>query len=397
MTKIGRGDSSADHRVISHELGAKRPSDQSNIHTKTIEQIEFPQRLSLKEIRALSERDPSEKPVRLRFAPSPTGHLHIGGARTALMNYLFAKQKGGEFVLRIEDTDRLRSRQEYTDAILDGLKWLGIELDGEPVFQSHRAHLYAKYTQQLLDSGKAYKDDTGAVWFKMPDEGDLVIKDWVKGRVGVDAAGEGAGDFVIQRSDGTATFLFANVVDDGDMGITHVIRGDDHLTNATRQVPLYQALGFEVPEFYHVPLIFGDDGKKLSKRHGATSVVEYQKQGYDPEIVVNHLARLGMRFGTQEMVDIDTLAKNLDPYRFHRAPSQIDFPKLYVRNRHRLASMPTEALKKKIESRSPRLAKRLGASGLEGSRAPEDAPSPWAKWRASVPSCSTLLHINKRT
>lgn len=322
--------------------------------------------LSLQEIRAMSDRDPGDKPVRLRFAPSPTGHLHIGGARTALMNYLFAKKMGGEFVLRIEDTDTLRSRQEFTEAIIDGLRWLGIESDIEPVFQSQRAELYAKHTQRLLDEGKAYKDDTGAVWFKMPNEGDLVVKDRVKGRIAVDAAGDGANDFVIQRADGSATFLLANVVDDGEMGITHVIRGDDHLTNAARQIPLYHALGFEVPAFYHVPLIFGDDGNKLSKRHGATSVIDYQEQGYDPEIMVNHLARLGMSFGTEEMLDIETLAQHLKPYGFNKAPSRIDFPKLDFRNRTLLTSLPGAELEKEVRDRNPELAERLGPNGLEG-------------------------------
>ena len=329
--------------------------------------------LSADEIKAAAGGNAQQpKVVRTRFAPSPTGHLHIGGARTALMNYLFAKKMGGEFVLRVEDTDQLRSKQEYTDAIVDGLKWLGINSDADLVFQSQRAELYKQKTDALIQAGKAYQADDGAVYFKMPTEGNLVVNDRVKGRCAVGAGAEGTGDFVIRRSDGTATFLLANVVDDGEMGITHIIRGDDHLTNAARQIPLYQALGYNVPQFYHVPLIFGDDGHKLSKRHGATSVIDYQEKGYEAEAVVNHLARLGMSFETDAVLPTDKLAEALDPWGFNKSPSQIDFPKLDHVNKTVLAGRPVGELVKELKTRDPELHKRLGDTGakalVEGAR-----------------------------
>lgn len=320
--------------------------------------------ISIDDIRRLAGGDELRAPKRprFRFAPSPTGHLHIGGARTALMNFLAAKKMGGDFVLRIEDTDQLRSKPEYTEAIKKGLEWLGIQWSGEIVFQSQRTELYRQTVTELVEDGLAYKDATGAVFFKMPEEGSLVVNDRVKGRVTIGVTeSEGTKDFVIQRSDGATAFLLANVVDDADMGITHVIRGDDHLTNAARQVCLFRALnecakkrgrpGVDVPEFYHIPLIHGDDGAKLSKRHGAQSVIDYQAQGYDPHVLVNHIARLGMNYGTEATISIDQLADRFDPLGFSKSRSLLGLEKLSARGLHYVKQMSVEDLKKEILER----------------------------------------------
>lgn len=306
-----------------------------------------------------------DKKVRVRFAPSPTGHLHIGGARTALMNYLFAKKMGGEFVLRIEDTDQMRSKPEYTQAILDGLSWLGMDWDGQPIYQSERSDLYKGKVQELIDKGLAYKDPkgSGAVFFKMPDEGVLSVNDRVKGRVDINVAdADGNSDYVIQRSDGSPTFLLANVIDDGEQGITHILRGDDHLGNAARQIPLFRAMGYEVPEFYHMPLIHGDPtkdpetgeikpGGKLSKRHGATSVIDYQQLGYDPQVFMNHLARMGMTYDTEATVDIQDLAKRFDPLSMSKSPSTLGMERLDSRMLHFIARAPTDVLVQELKGR----------------------------------------------
>lgn len=332
-----------------------QPGTNPEIKAKPAPSLEpAPRALTLADISKLAGANPQPaKVIRTRFAPSPTGHLHIGGGRTALMNYLFAKRMGGEFVLRVEDTDHLRSKPEYTEAIKDGLRWLGIEWKGDIVFQSRRTELYRAKIQELVDQKKAYRDETGAIFFKMPVDGELIVEDRVKGRVVVPVSVEqGTKDFVIQRGDGSPTFLLANVVDDGEMQITHVIRGDDHLTNAARQICLFRALGYPVPEFYHVPLIHGDDGAKLSKRHGATSVIEYQKLGYDPTVVVNHLARLGMSFGTDLTLPVEELAQRCDPYKFSKAPSRLGVDRLEARNMHQMKRMEPAALIAELESRT---------------------------------------------
>ncbi|MCK6548589.1 glutamate--tRNA ligase [Myxococcota bacterium] len=310
--------------------------------------------LSLEDIKKLSgDEVRAPKKPRFRFAPSPTGHLHIGGARTALMNYLAAQKMGGEFVLRIEDTDQLRSKPEYTEAIKKGLEWLGIQWTGDIVFQSQRTKLYQEKVQKLVDEGKAYKDATGAIFFKMPEEGSLVVNDRVKGRVTISITeSDGNKDFVIQRSDGSPMFLLANVVDDGEMGITHVIRGDDHLTNAARQICLFRALGYDVPEFYHVPLIHGDDGAKLSKRHGAQSVIDYQDQGYDAKVLVNHLARLGMNYGTDATLEVSDLAKRFDPLGFSKSRSLLGLDKLAARGLMYIRGQEPAAIMAEIQQRT---------------------------------------------
>ena len=273
--------------------------------------------------------------VRTRFAPSPTGYLHIGGVRTALFNWLFARHHGGVFVLRIEDTDQARSTREYLNAILAGMQWLGLTWDEGPYFQSERMALYQEHVERLLTAGTAYRcyctldeleqrrqqalakggkpkydgrcrgrTDHPAglpcvIRFKSPFEGVTVVDDLIKGRVTFE--NEELDDLIILRSDGTPTYNFVVVVDDALMGITHVIRGDDHLNNTPRQVHLYQALGYPAPAFAHLPLILGQDRARLSKRHGATSVTAYQEMGYLPQALVNYLARLGWSHGDQEV------------------------------------------------------------------------------------------------
>jgi glutamyl-tRNA synthetase len=325
-----------------------------------------PKQLSLDEIRKLGglEVAPEKRAVKLRFAPSPTGQLHIGGARTALMNYLAAKKLGGEFVLRIEDTDLLRSKPEYTQAIKDSLTWLGIHWDGDILYQSQRGALYKAKVDQLLEADRAYKDASGAVFFKMPEEGSLMINDRVKGTVIMAASKEGGNkDYVIQRADTNPTFLMANVVDDGEEGITHVIRGDDHLSNAIRQIPLYRALGYQVPEFFHVPLIHGDDGAKLSKRHGAQSVMDFKEAGYDPLVLVNHLARLGMSVGEDDTASMEDLVRRTT-LQFSSAPAKIGFKRLGRRSLQQVAGADAGLLQEEVRQRDPQLAERLGASGL---------------------------------
>lgn len=273
--------------------------------------------------------------VRVRFAPSPTGFLHIGGVRTALFNWLFARQQNGTFVLRIEDTDQSRSTDESIQAILEGLKWVGLDWDEGPFRQTERMDLYRSHAVQLLEKGQAYwcvckaeeldarrKEaeakglspkydgrcrDRGltnpagdaALRFKAPQEGETVVDDLIKGKIVFDNNVQD--DLIILRSNGYPTYNFSVVVDDALMNITHVVRGDDHLTNTPRQVPIFQALGFPVPQFGHLPMILGSDKARLSKRHGATSIMAYKDMGYLPDAMVNYLVRLGWSYGDQEI------------------------------------------------------------------------------------------------
>ena len=279
--------------------------------------------------------------VRVRFAPSPTGHLHIGGVRTALFNWLYAKHNKGTFILRIEDTDRTRSTEEYIDAIIEGMKWLDLDWDEGPYRQTDRFDVYRRYTEKLLNEGKAYycyclpeeleqrrqealvqgkspKYDgrcrnlqdpipgkNPAVRFRMPQEGETAVNDLIKGKTVFDNAC--LDDLIIMRSDGTPTYNFTVVVDDVDMNITHVIRGDDHLNNTPKQIHIYNALGYEVPLFAHLPMILGADKTRLSKRHGAVSVMAYKEMGYLPDALVNYLVRLGWSYGDQEIFTRDEL------------------------------------------------------------------------------------------
>jgi len=263
--------------------------------------------------------------VRVRFAPSPTGYLHVGGARTALFNWLFARNKGGKFILRIEDTDRQRSSKKYLNDILYHMEWLGLKWDEGPILQTERIPVYQEYAQKLLEIGVAYKTDRPPVLkegeevskvigevvvFKVPKE-KVKIDDIVHGDIEFDT--EIINDFIIIKSDGTPTYNFACVIDDALMSITHIIRGDDHISNTPKQILLYKALGFPIPRFAHVPMILGPDGSRLSKRHGATSVGEYRRQGFLPEVLVNFLALLGWSPGGDiEIMKIDDLIASFD-------------------------------------------------------------------------------------
>lgn len=302
--------------------------------------------------------------IRTRFAPSPTGLLHIGNARAALFNFLFARHHGGKFLLRIEDTDRERSTQQAVDVIFAGLEWMGITPDEEPVFQSTRADRHREVALELLERGLAYKcyctpeelaqmreeamkngqpprynglwrdrdpaeapaGAPYAVRIKAPREGETVINDLVQGEVRVGNAE--LDDMIILRSDGTPTYQHAVVVDDHDMAITHVIRGDDHLTNTFRQAMIYRAMGWDLPRFGHLPLIHGPDGAKLSKRHGAQSVVEFRDMGYLPEALCNYLLRLGWGHGDAEILSREEQIHLFDLDGVGRAPSRMDYAKL---------------------------------------------------------------------
>ncbi len=305
-----------------------------------------------------------------RFAPSPTGFLHIGGARTALFNWLYARGRGGKMLLRIEDTDRERSTQAAIDAILDGLKWLGIDWDGDTVYQFARAARHREVAEKLLAAGKAYycyaspdelakmreearregrsklynglwrdRDPSEAppgvkpvIRLKAPLTGETAIDDQVQGRV--TWQNENLDDLVLLRSDGTPTYMHAVVVDDHDMGVTHIIRGDDHLTNAARQTQIYQALGWSVPVMAHIPLIHGPDGSKLSKRHGALGVDAYRAMGYLPVALRNYLVRLGWAHGDQEIFSTDEMVAAFDLPQVGRSPARFDFAKLENLNGH---------------------------------------------------------------
>ncbi len=255
--------------------------------------------------------------VKTRFAPSPTGFLHMGSARTALFNWLFARHHGGEFILRIEDTDRERSKKEFEVEIIESLKWLGIDWDAPLVYQMDRLAIYQKYAEKLIAEGKAVREGEGqAVRFKSPK----VMIGWddvIRGRIEFD--GNLLNDLELLKSDGVPTYNFAVVIDDHEMGITHVIRGEDHISNTPKQIPLYAALGFEMPKFAHIPLILGEDRSRLSKRHGATSVRDYKLAGYLPQAIVNYLALLGWSPGNNQ--EIIALAEMIEKFSLERVQS----------------------------------------------------------------------------
>jgi glutamyl-tRNA synthetase len=326
--------------------------------------------------------------VTVRFAPSPTGFLHIGGARTALFNWLFARHHGGTFRLRIEDTDRVRSTPEAMAAIIDGLEWLGLEWDGEVVHQFARAEHHAEVARQLLAAGRAYYcfctpaeleamrakaraekrsvryDGTWrdrdpaeappgvipAIRLKAPQQGVTMIRDLVQGEVAV--ANTELDDLIILRGDGTPTYNLSVVVDDHEMGITHVIRGDDHLNNAFRQTQIYRALEWPAPEFAHVPLIHGADGAKLSKRHGALAVEAYRDMGYLPEALRNYLLRLGWSHGDDEIISTEQAIRWFDLDAVGRAPARFDFAKLDNVNGHYIRAADDERLMELVSERA---------------------------------------------
>jgi glutamyl-tRNA synthetase len=361
-----------------------------------------------------------------RFAPSPTGFLHIGGARTALFNWLYARGRGGKMLLRIEDTDRERSTQAAIDAILDGLDWLGIGWDGDVVYQFARAARHREVVEQLLATGNAYRcyaspeelqdmreaarregrsklydsrwrdRDPGdappgikpAIRLKAPATGETVIEDQVQGRVVWQ--NENLDDLVLLRSDGTPTYMLAVVVDDHDMAVTHIIRGDDHLTNAARQKQIYDALGWTVPVMAHIPLIHGPDGSKLSKRHGALGVDAYRAMGYLPVALRNYLVRLGWAHGDQEIFSTEEMVAAFDLPQIGRSPARFDFAKLESLNGHYIRQSSDADLLAAIDRLLPHIAggAELAAKMTQALR---------QQWLAAMPSlkerAKTLLDL----
>ena len=361
-----------------------------------------------------------------RFAPSPTGYLHIGGARTALFNWLYARAEGGKMLLRIEDTDRARSTEGAILAILDGLRWLELDWYGEPVYQFSRAARHHEVAEQLLSEGKAYRcyasaeelvarremaraagrapgydgtwrdrnaaeapiGITPVIRFKAPREGDTMIEDRVQGRVVF--ANKDLDDLVILRSDGTPTYNLSVVVDDHDMGITHVIRGDDHLNNAARQTQIYKALGWETPIFAHVPLIHGPDGAKLSKRHGALGVEAYRAMGYLPAALRNYLVRLGWSHGDEEIMSTEDMVRWFDLDAIGRSAARFDFAKLENLNGHYLRAAPDAEIMQRLKALVPEL-----PNG--GELAAEIGTEGWGKLERALPGlkerAKTLVEI----
>jgi glutamyl-tRNA synthetase len=316
--------------------------------------------------------------VRVRFAPSPTGHLHIGGARTALFNWLYARHNKGIFILRIEDTDRTRSTEEYINSIVEGMKWLKLDCDEGPYRQTNRFDVYRRYTEKLLSEGKAYhcycsaeeleqrrqealsqgklpKYDgrcrnikeplsgrTPVVRFKMPQEGETVVNDLIRGKIIFENSH--LDDLIIMRSDGTHTYNFTVVIDDVDMNITHVIRGDDHLNNTPKQIHIYNALGYKVPQFAHLPMILGSDKTRLSKRHGATSVMAYKETGYLPDALVNYLVRLGWSYGDHEVFSRAELIQYFSFENVGKSPAVFNPEKLLWLNSQYIINSSSEKL-----------------------------------------------------
>lgn len=317
--------------------------------------------------------------MKSRFAPSPTGYLHIGGARTALFAWAYTKKQQGSFILRIEDTDRERSTQASVDAILEGMEWLGLDYDEGPFYQTECFERYKEVIQQLLDEDKAYycecskerldtlrealmakgekamydgccrhkKCSTGVVRFKNPVEGIVAFEDFVKGKISI--ANKEIDDLIIARTDGTPTYNLTVVVDDYDMKISHVIRGDDHINNTPRQINLYQALNWDLPKFAHLPMILGTDGARLSKRHGAVSVMAYRDAGFLPEALLNYLVRLGWSHGNQEVFSLDEIVSLFDLKDINKAPASFNEEKLLWLNQEYIKNSTSKHLIKHLE------------------------------------------------
>lgn len=335
--------------------------------------------------------------IRTRFAPSPTGYLHIGGARTALFAWLYARKHGGKFVLRIEDTDLERSTEESVNAILEGMSWMGLDYDEGPFYQTHRFERYEEVIQQLLNDGKAYRcncskerieklredqmatkekprydghcraqdvsaDEDHVIRFLNPKEGEVVFNDLVRGSVTVQ--NKELDDLIIKRTDGSPTYNLSVVVDDLDMKISHVIRGDDHINNTPRQINILKAMGEEPPTYAHVPMILGEDGARLSKRHGATSVIEYREMGFLPEALTNYLVRLGWSSGDQEIFTLDEMISLFDVIDVNKAPSSFNGEKLQWINQ--------QYIKEEDASRIAQLLSvHLGNIGIDPSEGPD--------------------------
>ena len=324
--------------------------------------------------------------IKTRFAPSPTGYLHVGGARTALFSWLFCKKMGGAFVLRIEDTDRERSTEESVQAILEGMQWLNLDYDEGPYYQTQRFDRYATAIQQLIDQGDAYycactkqrlellretqmskkqkprydgncralglKPDAGSelvVRFKNPQHGEVIFSDHVKGRVSVN--NNELDDLIIARSDGTPTYNLTVVVDDMEMQITHVVRGDDHVNNTPRQINILKALGAECPEYAHLPMILGDDGKRLSKRHGAVGIMQYYEDGYLPEAMLNYLVRLGWSHGDQEIFSTAEMIEHFSLDDINKSASSFNTEKLNWINQHYMIAAPIDQIVDLVKQR----------------------------------------------
>lgn len=335
--------------------------------------------------------------VKTRFAPSPTGYLHVGGARTALFSWLYARKHGGRFVLRIEDTDLERSTQESVNAILEGMTWLGLEYDEGPFYQTHRFDRYNEVIDELLEKGLAYRcscsrerldklreeqmaakqkprydghcrdanvsaDEPHVIRFRNQSEGSVVFNDLVKGEIRV--SNSELDDLIIRRTDGSPTYNLTVVVDDHDMGITQVIRGDDHINNTPRQIHLYRAMGWDVPEFAHLPMILGDDGARLSKRHGAVSVMQYKEDGYLPEALLNYLVRLGWSYGDQEVFSVEQMIELFELETVNKAPSAFNTDKLNWLNQHYIKEGDPKHV-------AHLLAVHLGDQGIDPSSGPE--------------------------
>jgi glutamyl-tRNA synthetase len=353
--------------------------------------------------------------IKTRFAPSPTGYLHIGGARTALFSWLYARRHGGQFVLRIEDTDLERSTAESVNVILEGMTWLGLEYDEGPFFQTHRFDRYEEVIQQMLAKGLAYRcscskerlealreeqmankqkprydgrcrgehvdpNEPHVIRFRNPVEGAVVVDDQVRGKV-VFANSE-LDDLIIKRTDGSPTYNFVVVVDDMDMGITHVIRGDDHLNNTPRQINILRALGVEPPTYAHLPMILGEDGQKLSKRHGAASVTDYREEGYLPQALLNYLARLGWSHGDQEIFTLDELIQLFEISEINNSASALNMSKLQWLNQHYMKTLDPAHV-------AHHLRYQLGKLGID----PSSGPDPVAVVQAYAERAKTLAEM----
>ncbi len=356
--------------------------------------------------------------IRTRFAPSPTGYLHVGGARTALFSWLYARKHGGRFILRIEDTDLERSSQESVNAILEGMSWLGLEYDEGPFYQTHRFDRYEEVIQQLLDQGDAYycycsREELDAlreqqmankekpryngkcrhgstaegervIRFKNPEQGDVVIDDLVKGRIVV--ANKELDDLIIARSDGTPTYNLTVVVDDMDMGVTHVIRGDDHVNNTPRQINILKALGAQLPVYAHVPMILGSDGARLSKRHGAVSVMQYRNDGYLPDALLNYLVRLGWSHGDQELFSIDEMIQLFELEKVNVSASTFNTEKLlWLNHQYIMNSAPSHV--------AHHLSWHMGERGID----PTTGPSLVEVVKAQRERCKTLVDMAEQS
>jgi glutamyl-tRNA synthetase len=368
---------------------------------------------------------PNAMSVVTRFAPSPTGYLHIGGARTALFSYLYARRHGGRYLLRIEDTDRERSTDAAVQAIFEGLDWLGLKSDIEPVFQTKRFDRYREVIAQMLAAGTAYhcycsKEELDAMraaqtaakqkprydgrWrpedgktlppvpaggkpvvrFRNPEMGQVIVDDLIKGPISFDSSE--LDDLIIARADGTPTYNFCVVVDDMDMGVTHVIRGDDHVNNTPRQINILKALGATPPRYAHVPMILGADGVKLSKRHGAVSVIEYRTLGFLPEALLNYLARLGWSHGDEEIFSLAKLVELFDIERVQKSPARFDMEKaVWVNHQYLKVADPNEV--------APEFAWHLRRLGVD----PEAGPSLAAVIEQQRERCKTLAEMGEKS